>query len=76
VIIGELVFENHQNNANVRTYGLRGLVLQDLVDLGHDLRGQLGQNLESLAVVSNLLGLGSSEDTGGDVFVLQTGHTS
>jgi hypothetical protein len=52
------------------THGLSGLVLQDVVNLGHDLGSQLGQDLESLAVVGNLLGFGGSEDTGGNVFVL------
>jgi len=66
--------ENDQKIVVAGAYGLSGLVLQDLVDLGHDLGGQLGQDLEGLAVVSNLLGLGSSENTGGDVLVLEIGR--
>lgn len=57
------------------TYGLSRLVLQDLFDFLHNLGSELGQDLEGLAVVGDLFGLGSSEDTGRDVFVLPGTHT-
>jgi hypothetical protein len=41
------------NASTTPTYGLFGLVLQDLIDLVHDLGGQLGQDLESLTVVGS-----------------------
>lgn len=56
--------------ASQATHGLVGLVTQDILDLLHDLGGQLGQDLEGLAVVGDLFGLGSTEDAGRDVLVL------
>lgn len=56
------------------------LVVQDVLDQLHDVGRQLGQDVQRLQVVDDLLGLGSTEDTGGDVFVLddpgqgQVGH--
>lgn len=66
----EKTMESKTEGLKSTTYGLSRLVLQDLLDLLHDLGSELGQDLEGLAVVRHLLGLGSSEDTGRDVFVL------
>jgi hypothetical protein len=50
--------------------GGSGLVVEDLLDLLHDLVRQLGQQLQGLAVFADLARLGSSQDDGADVLVL------
>jgi hypothetical protein len=48
---------------------LAGLVGQDILDLLHDLRGDLGNQLHGSAVVLDLRDLGSAEDDSADVRV-------
>jgi hypothetical protein len=43
------------------THGESRLVVEDLLDAGDDLGGELGVDLESLEVLDDLLGLGGSE---------------
>jgi hypothetical protein len=47
----------------------RGLVGQDVLDLLHDLWGELRKQLHGLAVVFNLSDLGCAKDHGADVGV-------
>jgi len=49
-----------------------GLVGQDVLDLLHDLGGDLGEQLHGLAVVLDLGNLGGAKDDGGDVGVHHT----
>lgn len=46
------------------------LVVKDLLDLIQDLWRELGQELQGLAVLGNLLGLGGTEDDSADILVL------
>jgi len=48
-----------------------GLVGQDLLDLLHDLGGELGEHLQGSQVLLELLGLGGAEQDSGDVLVLE-----
>lgn len=56
------------------------LVVQNPLNLLHDIVGQLGQNIQCLQVFRDLLGLGSTQDARRDVRVLErpcdgeTGH--
>lgn len=54
----------------------RGILIrfveQQLINLRHDLRRQVGQQLETLDIVHDLLRPGSTSDDRRDVFVLQT----
>ncbi len=50
-----------------QTYEGRGFVVQDLLDLLEDLRGELRDNLQRLEVVNDLLGLRRAEDDGARV---------
>ena len=49
--------------------GRRRLVGQDILDLLHDLRGDLGEKLHGLAVVLDLGDLSGAENDGADVRV-------
>lgn len=52
------------------THGESRLVVEDLLDAGDDLGGELGVDLKSLEVLDDLLGLGGSELSRGSA-----GHT-
>ena len=51
---------------------LRRLVAQECVNLGHDLGSQLGQELQTLTVVDDLLRPGSTSDDRRHILVLET----